>query len=426
VAGKTPREVIPEEAFMTKITGKISRRKFLSSSASFLTTTGLFGLPRQHCSLNSLADQSQVTEKKILCRTLGKTGMKLPVVNMGVMNSFNPALVQSSYEIGIRYFDTAAYYGRGENERMLGRVFKEMNVRDNVFIGTKIFIPHQQRRMPPNEAKGFFLKTAEESLKRLQTDYIDILFSHNVQTPEYLNNPGILEALEILKEQKKARFIGFSTHTNMTELFKEAVQTDTYDVILTAFNYAMEGDDNLMNALRAAAGKGLGLIAMKTQCTQYWYREYVPPASQKYYQGKILHTAVLKWALRHGFVTTAIPGFTTFQQMEEDFSVAYDLEYTPEERQFLQDRNIKNQLGYCLQCNQCLNSCPMRVDIPALMRTHMYISCYNNYVHAKQTLEETPREQSLLICNQCTECTAQCVNHIPVKKRIDELKMFYG
>ena len=118
---------------------------------------------------------------------------------------------------------------------------------------------------------------------------------------------------------------------------------------------------------------------MKTQCSQYWYRENVAGSKQSYYEGKIVNSAVLKWALWNDFIMTAIPGYTNFQQMEEDFSVAYDLEYTPEEKKFLEDRDVELSLGYCRQCQQCLSTCPKGGDISTLMRTHMYAACYTNF-----------------------------------------------
>ena len=402
-----------------------SRREFLFRAFSGMASVGLFGVSGEALSLYNQEKITQHSNKKILYRTLGKTGIRVPIVNMGVMNSLDPALVKKSYEIGVRHFDTAAYYMQGRNEEMLGKAIKELNVRDKVIIGTKIYIPPQQRGMSPDKVKETYLNIAEKSLKRLQTDYVDILYSHSVQTIEWLNNPGIREALQLLKEQGKVRFIGFSTHSNMAKCINEAVRTGFYDVILTAFNYAMADDKNLIDALRKAASKGIGLIAMKTQCTQYWYRQYVPEANQKYYKGKIMHTAVLKWALRNDFITTAVPGYTTFQQMEEDFSVAYGLEYTSEEKKFLQDRNVKFLLGYCRQCNRCVSSCPKGVDIPTLMRIHMYVTCYSNLYQARDTLNSIPKGKDLQACISCDTCRASCVNHIDIPKRIDELKTIY-
>ncbi len=406
---------------------KLSRRNFISRTLSGMASLGFLGLAGKAEIVTNLNEPKLNSKGGIIYRTLGKTGIRLPIVNMGVMNTLDPALMKRSYEIGVRHFDTAAWYMRGRNEEMLGNAIKELDVRDKVIISTKIYIPRSQREISPEQAKETYLKIANESLKRLQTDYVDILYSHVVESIDWLNNPGILEALKLLKEQNKARFIGFSTHQNMAECINEAVRTGFYDIILTAFNYAMADDENLINALKNADSNGIGLIAMKTQCSQDWYREYVPEGKQEYYKGSILHTSVLKWALRNNFITTAIPGYTNFQQMEEDFSVAYDLEYTEEEKKFLEDSKVKLAIkGYCQQCSRCLPTCPNGVDIPALMRTHMYAACYTNFYQARDTLDEIPKGKSIQICRSCKTCVARCANSVNIARRIDELKTIYA
>ena len=388
---------------MAGIKNSYSRREFLSKSVSSLAGAGFLGTSGRALLSYDQEKLSQESNKKkeIIYRSLGKTGISIPIVNMGVMNAFDSALVKRSYEIGVRHFDTAAWYGRGRSEESVGNAIKELNVRDNVIIGTKVYIPLLQRNITPKQAKETYLRIANESLQRLKTDYVDILYSHVVQDIDWLNNPGILEALQLLKKQGKTRFIGFSTHQNMAECIRQATKDGHYDVILTAFNYAMGDDKELMDALKNAHAKGIGLIAMKTLCAQYWYREHVPSDKLSYYKGKIMHTAVLKWALRNDFIATAIPAYTTFQQMEEDFSVAYDLKYTLEEKRFLEDRDVKLSLGYCRQCQQCLSTCPKGVDIPTLMRTHMYVACYTNFYQARDTLDEIPRGKSLDACVLC-------------------------
>jgi len=402
-----------------------SRREFFSTGVSGLAAAGLLSISGKAFSLDKEEKLSQKSNEEIIHRVLGKTGIRVPVVNMGVMNTLDSALIKRSYEIGVRHFDTAAWYMRGQNEKVLGNAIKELDVRDQVIIGTKIYVPHQQRKMSPEKAKETYLKIAEESLERLQTDYVDILYSHNVSTLDWLNNPGVLEALRTLKKTGKARFIGFTTHSNMAECIDEVVRTGDYDVILSAYNYAMADDQKLAASLKKAALKGIGLVAMKTQCSQYWYRENVPSSKQPYYEGKIVHSAVLKWALRNDFITTAVPGYTTFQQMEEDLSVAHDLEYTPEEKKFLEDREVRFSLGVCRQCSRCVPTCPKGVDIPTLMRTHMYATCYSNFSQARDALDEIPRRKGLDACVSCETCRANCVNRVDIGRRIDELKTIY-
>lgn len=400
----------------------LGRRQFLAKTLAGVTSAGFLGMSIQQSTAKT-HDQSTRKKKNINYRTLGKTGIKLPIISMGVMNTLDPVLVKRSYEIGVRHFDTAAVYARRRNEEMVGSVIKGLGARDQIIIGTKIGIHPQQRNMSWDKVRETYLKLAHGSLKRLQTDYVDILYSHSVYSTDWLKNPGVLEALQLLKEQKKARFIGFSTHSNMAELINKAISINFYDVILTTFNYAYWDNHELINALQTASNKGTGLITMKTQCMQYSSGLRGPEL--KYYQGKIMQTAVLKWAMRHPFITTAIPGYTNFDQMEEDFSIAYDLEYTDEEKKFLEDKSVKYSMGVCLQCDRCMPTCSKGVDIPTLMRTHMYATCYTNFYQAREALDEIPKYRGLDQCASCDNCKAICQNKIDIAQRIDELKVIY-
>jgi predicted aldo/keto reductase-like oxidoreductase len=345
---------------------------------------------------------------------------------MGVMNADNPVLVRRAFEVGMRLFDTAAYYERGRNEEMVGSVVKELGVRDQAIIVTKIYIPPPQRDISHEQVKKFFLKTAEESLRRLKTDYIDILYSHEVSTLEYLKNPGVLEALQLLKKQGKTRFIGFSTHQGMAECLNEAAKMGIYEVILTTFNYSFHSDQPLLQALAKAAAAGIGLMAMKTQCQADWYREELPAEMQGFYQGQIIHPALLKWALRHEFISSAVPGFVNFQQLDEDWPCAFNLEYSPAENKFLEDRHIKLAMAaVCRQCGACIASCPQGAAIPELLRVHMYAFNYGNLFQARQTMDTIPGNKGLRLCLNCDQCQAGCVNRVQIGRRIDQLKQVY-
>ena len=344
---------------------------------------------------------------------------------MGVMNADNLELVRKSYEIGVRLFDTAASYQRGRNEEIVGKVLKDLNARDQAVIVTKVLVPSLRERLGPDKQKTEFVKMAEGSLKRLKTDYVDVILLHDVSSIEDVNNPGVKEAMQVLKDQKKARFVGFSTHNNMAACLDEAAKTDFYDVLLVAFNYALSDDSKLYRSLSNAVSKGIGILAMKTQCSQYWYRDDFVPDTKRRYYGKIMHAAVLKWVLQHDFIAAAVPGYTTFDQMEEDFSVAYDLTYNPEEKKFLEDSQVKLSLAYCRQCNSCLPTCPKGVNIPALMRTHLYAACYANFYQARDTFDSIPKEKGIQVCASCGSCLAICAHRIDIPQRIDELRALY-
>ncbi|MGB4704572.1 MAG: aldo/keto reductase [Candidatus Saccharicenans sp.] len=399
----------------------LNRRKFLETAG--WTIAGILSFSRSSSARE--ASENLERESGLILRTIGRTGLRVPIVSMGVMNADNPELVRRAYELGIRHFDTAYVYQRGRNEEMVGQVLvKELKARDRVVIATKILLRPQQRNLPLNEMKEIHRRMLEESLRRLQTDYVDILYSHDVSDPDWVKNPALIESLLALKEQKKVRFIGFSTHQNMNEVIRAAMEVKVYDVILTTLNYSLYDYAEYLETLKQAAAQGIGLVAMKTQCQQAWYRESVPPEMRRFYEGPIIHSALLKWVLRHEFMATAVPGFTTFEQLNTDIPVASDLEYTEEEKKFLEDRLVKRQMAaVCRACGQCLQTCPKGVDIPAVLRAHMYAASYGNFYQAREALDGLEPERSLKLCADCQQCQAKCVRGVNIARRLDELKI---
>jgi predicted aldo/keto reductase-like oxidoreductase len=229
--------------------------------------------------------------------------------------------------------------------------------------------------------------------------------------------------MQELKDAGKIRFPAFSTHVYWPEILTAAADKGFYDVVLLSLNYSMANDDNSYKAMEYAASKGIGLIAMKTQCQQDWYKQALPADTQQYYEGNIMHAALLKWVLNHNLITTAVPGFTTFEQLQTDFAVCYDLSYTPDERKFLEDHHVKLAIqSACRFCGGCKDSCPRGVDIPSLMRTHMYALGYGNMHMTKTTFGSIEPGCGLDACKECTECVAECRNRVQIAGRISELK----
>jgi hypothetical protein len=355
------------------------------------------------------------TAGPVLQRALGKTGLTLPVVSMGVMNADVPGLLRRAYELGIRHFDTAAGYQRGRNEEMVGQVIKEMGIRDKVVIATK----QPSRNRPPNaaEAKKRFVEGVESSLQRLQMDYVDILYHHAVDSVEDARAEGPLEALQTLKKDGKTRFLGLSTHKTQ-DVLNEAMRLNLFDVALVMLNYTMANDAETLSTIERAAKSGIGIVAMKTQAggtakPDAKLPKQLPAASQ---------TALLKWALNHEFVTTAIPGFSTYEHLEQDFSVARNLAYTDEEQRFLADKSFAAQAEFCQQCGECKEHCPQQVDIPALMRSHMYAVQYRNPEMARETLADVAASRGLRACYGCESCAVACRNGVQIGRKIAQLK----
>lgn len=404
---------------MGKTKTDISRRNFLSTTLASAAATGLLALP----GARALAqDQGQDKPGQIIYRTLGRTGMKLPVVSMGAMNANNPGLIKASYDLGIRHFDTAAYYQFGRNEQMLGRAIKKLGIRNEVNIGTKILAGRHFDQIPKGKLKEEFMTALDGSLKRIQTDYVDILYVHAVTDIEDINNEEILEGMAEAKKQGKIRARGISTHQNMAELIENCAETGNYDVVLTSINVSMADDSDLLGAIDKAAAKGIGIVAMKTQAGGS--RFSTEQIAQ--YNSTVVNVASLKWVMQNESITTCIPGYDNYQHMNENFSVAQNLDYSTEESQLMSDSSIQLGMGFCRQCQGCLASCPKDADVPTLMRTHMYAAGYANFHQARQVLNDIPTANGLSNCVSCGECVAGCSNSVNIQKNISELKAIYA
>ncbi|UCC43476.1 MAG: aldo/keto reductase [Candidatus Zixiibacteriota bacterium] len=402
----------------------LTRRKFIASSLGCLATAGLAGAPAG-LTLAQDNDQSGTTvEKEIIYRTLGKTGLKMPVVSMGVGPCNDPRVVQACYEIGMRHFETAAGYAFGRNEQILAGGLHKLGVRDKVFITTKTLDAGQRRGLTTGEQYSKrLIETFEGSLRRLRTDYVDILLIHGVGDADTVANEAIINTLLELKKAGKTRSIGISTHGNMAAVINEAVRVGSYDVIQTSFNFTLADDTELLTAIENAASKGIGIIAMKTQAGG---ANFPNPDTLRQYDSVTVNSAALKWVLRNESVTTSVPAIPDYEIMRAAFAMARDLEYTEAEKNFLSDNSIKLSMGFCRQCRGCLATCPHNADVPTLMRTHMYATQYGSLQFARSALDEIETGRGLQVCTNCTECSARCSNSVDIPRKIEDLKLIYS
>lgn len=383
------------------------KKQSVSEERRNFIKTGVAGLAGAAILPNVLRGKEK---KPFIYRTLGKTGIKLPIVSMGVMNADNPKLVEAALDAGIFHLDTAHVYQRGKNEEMVGQVIKN-RPRDAFVISTKILGSHADRKtglFTEKTTAADFIKDFEISLKRLELEYVDILYLHSAKRKEAVLFEPLIGALQKLKKQGKTRFVGVSTHRNEPEVLRAAADSKVYDVVLTAYNFKQSHVAEVEKAIAYAAGKGIGIVAMKTQAGVYWDKEKQNPINMK---------AALKWALQNENVHTAIPGFTSFDQLTLDISVMADLTLTPREREDLRLGKKAVLTGlYCQQCEKCLPQCGQKFDIPTLMRSYMYAYGYKNLALARETFAAV--ELSKLPCTDCHTCKVKCTMGFNIREKI--------
>jgi predicted aldo/keto reductase-like oxidoreductase len=102
--------------------------------------------------------------------------------------------------------------------------------------------------------------------------------------------------------------------------------------------------------------------------------------------------------------------------------VVRNLTYTDAEKKFLADKTFTTQAEFCQQCGQRREDCPKRVDIPALMRSHMYAVQYRNVSMARHLLAKSEVGHGLDACLACHSCQAHCRNTVQIARKITQLK----
>lgn len=392
---------------MTKKVINKSRRNFMKTGLTGIA--GLSILPGITRANDEKTPESKSKKAPSIFRTLGKTGLRLPIVSMGVMNADNPKLVEAALDAGITLLDTANGYQRGRNEEMIGNVIKN-RPRDSYVLGTKIYETRNRKTgLFPEDAKSdTFIEKFETSLKRLGVEQVDILYLHSIARKEALLFEPYITAMQKLKTQGKTRFIGVSTHVNEPAIINAATDSQQYDVVLTAYNFKQPHRLDTKKAIARAAKAGLGVVAMKTQAGVYWDQERQQPINMK---------AALKWVLNDTNVHTAIPGFTTFDQMNLDISVMRDITLTEEEKSDLRlGQKLSSGGLYCAQCRKCTSQCPHHLEIPTMMRSYMYAYGYKNLQKARETLISTGTRK--LPCQDCSSCGVNCTMGFDIKKRM--------
>lgn len=250
---------------------RYSRRKFIEKTlgAGVVIAGARMDFSQLSASVNEVGlPEIRYDPKGLPTAVLGKTGVTIPRIAIGLGSRFcNIQTLDEALEMlegalnnGLYYWDTAHDYVNEKtgviSEERLGHIVKDR--RKEIFLSTKI------AARDPEKAKV----QIEESLGRLQTDHLDMLKIHSVESPDDVNaickSGGVLDLFSKLKEEGITRFIGFSGHGNARAL-KTMADTGRFDSMLFAMNHYGDYNENRQATLiPAAKQKGIGVMLMKS------------------------------------------------------------------------------------------------------------------------------------------------------------------
>jgi len=380
----------------------VSRRNFLTAFASSVLGFGLAKNVKAGFK-NKVSTHNESSPIKVQkYNILGKTGIKVSDVSCGAISFFEPNVLRYAYDLGVNYFDTAEGYMRTRSETLIGEALKD--IRKKITITTK-------HGLSPKVKRDEIIKRVEESLKRMQTDYIDIAMVHGVSDTSLLENEEIQAAYSQLKKDGKIRFAGFSTHSAKLTL-KQVLKNDFAQVILVIYNH-MEGKE-IEPLLAPVHNKGIGIVAMKIFAGgRHGNLKSLISQEVSYPQ------AAIRWVLSNPSIHCCIPTMSSYSHVEE-YVLASGKSLNRADLNVIAEYQRQSNNQYCrVSCTECLSSCPDNVAINDVLRYKMYFENYRMEKEAMRYYAELPKSKMAINCSNCSGyCESSCRFGLKVKEKL--------
>jgi len=363
-----------------------------------------------------------------------KTGQALSVLGYGCMRFTKKGAgidaekaekeLLMAFEQGVNYFDTAYIYPG--SEALLGQVLEKNQIREKVYIATKL-----PQYLIGNRAA--LDKYFAEELKRLRTDYVDFYLMHHltdVAMWEKLKQVGVIEWLDEKKKAGAIRNVGFSYHGS-TDQFLRILDDYDWDMCQIQYNYFDEVSQAGSAGLKAAAAKGIPVVIMEPLRGGKLVN-MLPEAAKKTIQESERKWTAAEWSFRWLYnqpeVTVVLSGMNSSEMILENCRIASEAragEFTESDFETIKTitRQIKEKekVG-CTGCRYCM-PCPKNVDIPGTFRCYnaMYIeSPFQGRSQYIQTVALTKEPSFATQCIECGKCEKHCPQQLEIRKLLKE------
>jgi len=354
------------------------------------------------------------------------SGNKLSVLGMGCMRfprdkGETERMLLAAIEGGVNFFDTAYIYPG--SEKTLGEILAKNKKREKVFIATKL--PLIMCKTNPD-----FDRLFNEQLKRLQTDYIDYYFLHNVTDFGQwarMKELGIVEWLENKKEAGAIRNIGFSYHGTCDE-FEKILADYAWGFTMVQYNYYDPNYQAGGRGVEAAAEKGISVIIMEPLLGGRLATGLSKDAEaifKKAEPNKSPADWALHWLWNQPAVTVVLSGMNSTDILQKNLNAEKTFIPLSENEQSIYNDvrakfREKDKIN-CTGCNYCL-PCPKGINIPAVLSAYNagYVQNYFTGMTLYITSTALIRKEHLSprLCNHCGKCEKNCPQNIDIRKAL--------
>jgi len=348
-----------------------------------------------------------------------RTGVKVSRLAMGGSWAVDTEVVAVGIEQGINYLDTAEGYNRGQSERNFGEYMKTIGATGHSKERQKLWLVSKTHDHHNLELR------LTGTLERLQQDYLDCYYMHQIQDTKLPTSPEIKTAAENMKKAGKIRFFGFSCHdANVVDCLNAAADSPFIDVIMFRYDYHYYKSDDLNKAIDRCHKAGIGLVAMKTQVGGMTLPDRFNPFKQK---GLNQHQAAIKAVAADDRIASICSEMTTEDQMRQN-AEAVASKLTLAEAQAIQEHA---RLVSHLWCRGCDHNCRSaagtgsKIAVADTLRFLMYHDHYGKTEHARRLFAELPEESrdlSAIATGDWHAAESACPHNVPLARLMARAK----
>ena len=305
-------------------------------------------------------------------RNCGSSGLKLPLISLGLWHNFGGKTINveskkvlfKAFDLGITHFDLANNYGPpyGSAETNFGKIMKRdlKNYRDELLISSKAGYDMWDGPYGEWGSKKHIIASCDQSLKRMNLDYVDIFYSHRFDPNTPLEETA--DALESIYRSGKAQYIGISSYSSkQTKKMYEILKSRNIKILIHQPSYSLINRWIEKDLTKTLLNKGIGCIAFSPLAQGMLSEKYlkgipkVSRANQKITsllknlisaknirtikdlniiakkRGQSLAQMSLAWVLNNKAVTSALIGVRNLKQLNENVASLNNLDFTKSE-----------------------------------------------------------------------------------------------
>jgi len=353
-------------------------------------------------------------------RKLGRTGIEIPVLSNGVMFNVDESqfILRANLQYNATYWDTAYSYAGGNSEIGVGKFLSQNpEVRKQLFLVTKA-----SRARSASDVE----ERLQTSLKRLNTDYIDLYYGvHGCDDPDSALTDELKEWAADAKKRKLIRYFGFSTHKNMEKCLMAASKLDWIDAIMTSYNIVLMQKPEMQEAIEACHKAGIGLIAMKVLLGAQTKEDLAEDKMVSHFldKGYTREQALIKAVLEDKRITAACIRMENVTLLRSNVAAVLDkTSLTRKDTDVLKEYAAATCGGYCAGCADiCDAALPDIPYVSEVMRYLMYYKSYGERHEARELFAQLPiGVRSRLLTTDYGLAETRCPQHLPIGKLVAE------